>query len=167
MRSKRLRGLYFSPLHPTYLPLVLRSCYFFLPSLKGRGDRVSGGRVISAFSSTRAVDITVRWLLSHLYILLAFYSSCAHAARALPLAQSSTKGSKMPFGGFGHGSSFSEYTYSPPPTADYEAIRLYYLSAYTLNKFYTADADDCERLCLLVKIIPPSSAVSAAGKVFV
>ncbi len=27
------------------------------------------------------------------------YSSCAHAARALPLAQSSTKGSKMPFGG--------------------------------------------------------------------
>ena len=68
-------------------------------------------------------------------------------------------------GGGGHGSSFSEYTYSPPPTADYEAIRLYYLSAYTLNKIYTADADDCERLCLLVKIIPPSSAVSAAGEV--
>ena len=68
-------------------------------------------------------------------------------------------------GGVGHNSSFSEYTYSPPPTADYEAIRLYYLSAYTLNKIYTADADDCERLCLLVKIIPPSSAVSAAGEV--
>ena len=52
----------------------------------------------------------------------------------------------------GHNSSFSEYTCSPPPTADYEAIRLYYLSAYTLNKIYTADADDCERLCLLVKL---------------
>ena len=66
-----------------------------------------------------------------------------------------------------HDSSFSEYTCSPPPTADYEAIRLYYLSAYTFNKIYTADADDCERLCLLVKIIPPPSAVSAAGKAFV
>ena len=63
-----------------------------------------------------------------------------------------------------HGSSFSEYTYSPPPTADYEAIGLYYLSAYTLNKIYTADADDCERLCLLVKIIPPSSAVFARAR---
>ena len=65
-----------------------------------------------------------------------------------------------------HGSSFSEYTCSPPSTADYEAIRLFCSSAYTLNKAYTADADDCERLCLLFKIIPPSSAVYAAGKVF-
>ncbi len=76
----------------------------------------------------------------------------------------SDKGCKALWG-VGHGSSFSKYTYSPPPTADYEAIRLYYSSAYTLNKIYTADADDCERLCLLVKIIPPSSAVSAAGEV--
>ena len=67
---------------------------------------------------------------------------------------------------YGHGSLFSEYTYCPPSTADYEAIRLYCSSAYTLNKAYTADADDCERLCLLFKIIPPSSAVYAAGKVF-
>ena len=85
-----------------------------MPSLEGRGDRVSGGRVISAFSSTRAVDITVRWLLSHLYILLAFYSSCAHAARAHPLS-GATKDAKRSWG-FGHGSSFSKYTDSPPPS---------------------------------------------------